>query len=222
MLLSGLLALLLGVLMLAWPSISIVAAAVVVGAYLLITGVAPVGAAFSPEVSVGGRVVLFLSGATSLILAVLAFDHSDDAALLATLAGIGFLLPGIAFTVSAISDPILPGRGWNVLFGAVSVIAATVVLSSQVESVRTLVLVIGTWLVVVGVFEVVAARGVRSADSRQRLRAAFGDIRMLCHDVGLMNPIAVSMWRICKIDGPPSQYRSEPARAPLPTRATDA
>jgi hypothetical protein len=56
----------------------------------------------------------------------------------------------------------------------------------------------------------------RSAESRQWLRDMFGDVRMLCHDTGLMNPLARLMWRICKIDGPPSRYRSEPARTHLP------
>jgi hypothetical protein len=53
----------------------------------------------------------------------------------------------------------------------------------------------------------------RSPESRQFLRDMFGDVRMLCHDTGLMNPLAKLMWRICKIDGPPSRYRSEPQRA---------
>ncbi|MGP4053848.1 AurF N-oxygenase family protein [Mycobacterium sp. 4D054] len=48
--------------------------------------------------------------------------------------------------------------------------------------------------------------------ARQFLRDMFGDVRMLCHETGLMNPFAKLMWRICKIDGPPSRYRSEPAR----------
>ncbi|BBX20287.1 hypothetical protein CRI77_04015 [Mycolicibacterium duvalii] len=52
----------------------------------------------------------------------------------------------------------------------------------------------------------------RSPQARQFLRDMFGDVRMLCHDTGLMNPFAKLMWRICKIDGPPSRYRSEPAR----------
>jgi P-aminobenzoate N-oxygenase AurF len=59
-------------------------------------------------------------------------------------------------------------------------------------------------------------------DSRQTLRDMFGDVRMLCHDVGLMNPVARWMWRICKIDGPPSRYRGEPQRAHPPTRVTAA
>jgi P-aminobenzoate N-oxygenase AurF len=52
----------------------------------------------------------------------------------------------------------------------------------------------------------------RSPESRQWLRDMFGDVRMLCHDTGLMNPAAKVVWRICKIDGRPSRYRSEPAR----------
>ena len=52
-------------------------------------------------------------------------------------------------------------------------------------------------------------------ESRKILRDMFGDVRMLCHDTGLMNPIAKLMWHICKIDGPPSRYRSEPQREHL-------
>ncbi|MCV7260373.1 hypothetical protein [Rhodococcus jostii RHA1] [Mycobacterium shimoidei] len=50
-------------------------------------------------------------------------------------------------------------------------------------------------------------------NSRQTLRDMFADIRMLCHELGLMNPLALLVWRLCKIDGPPSRYRSEPQRA---------
>jgi hypothetical protein len=49
-------------------------------------------------------------------------------------------------------------------------------------------------------------------EARQFLRDMFGDVRMLAHDTGLMNPIAKLIWRICKIDGRASRYRSEPQR----------
>jgi hypothetical protein len=52
----------------------------------------------------------------------------------------------------------------------------------------------------------------RSPESRQMLRDMFGDVRMLCKDTGLINPIAKLVWRICRIDGRPSRYRSEPQR----------
>jgi len=41
-------------------------------------------------------------------------------------------------------------------------------------------------------------------------------VRMLCDETGLMNPAAKLMWRICKINGEPSRYRSEPQRQHLP------
>ncbi len=59
----------------------------------------------------------------------------------------------------------------------------------------------------------------RSPDSRKMLRDVFGDIRMLCYDTGLMNPLAKAVWRLCKIGGPPSRFRSEPQRAHLTTAA---
>lgn len=52
----------------------------------------------------------------------------------------------------------------------------------------------------------------RAPKSRQFLRDMFGDVRMLCHETGLMNPFAKLVWRMCRIDGKPSRYRSEPAR----------
>jgi hypothetical protein len=49
-------------------------------------------------------------------------------------------------------------------------------------------------------------------ESRKFLRDMFGDVRMLARDTGLWNPLARLIWRLCKIDGRPSRYRSEPQR----------
>jgi hypothetical protein len=59
-------------------------------------------------------------------------------------------------------------------------------------------------------------------ESRQTLRIMFGDIRMLCDDLGLMNPFALLLWRICRISGSASRYRSEPQRAHLSNPANAA
>jgi uncharacterized membrane protein HdeD (DUF308 family) len=162
-LLSGVLSVILGILVLVWPGISILVAACLFGAYLLISGIAQVVFAFSLHVSAGGRVLLFISGAASLVLAVLAFRHFGNAVLLLAIwIGIGFIFRGVATTVSAISDPTLPGRGWQIFFGVVSLIAGVVVLASPFESLVTLTLVVGIWLIIGGVFEVISAIGVRS------------------------------------------------------------
>lgn len=168
-LVSGVLSVVLGVVVLAWPQISVLAAAIAFGVYLLITGAAQVVFAFSLHVSAGSRILLFISGAASLILAVLAFRHFGNAVLLLAIwIGVGFIFRGVATTVSAISDPHLPGRGWQIFIGVISLLAGIVVMASPFESIITLALVVGIWLVVIGVFEVVSAFGIRKASHTLR------------------------------------------------------
>ena len=176
-LLSGILAVILGILVLVWPGKTVVVAAIFFGAYLLITGIAQVIFAFSLDVSAGGRVLLFLSGAASLILAVLCFRHFGEGyavLLLAIWIGVGFIFRGVATTVSAISDPGLPGRGWSIFFGVITIIAGVIVMASPFESIVTLALVVGIWLIVIGVFEVVSAFGIRKGgkEIKERVQKA--------------------------------------------------
>jgi uncharacterized membrane protein HdeD (DUF308 family) len=162
--LSGILAVILGILALTWPGITIVVAAIFFGAYLLVTGFAQVLFAFSLHVSAGGRVLLFISGAAALILAVLCFRSlAQSILLLAIWIGVGFIFRGVATAVSAISDPTLPGRWWEIFIGGISLVAGVVMLASPFESIATLTVVVGIWLIVIGVFEVVSSFGIRKA-----------------------------------------------------------
>jgi uncharacterized membrane protein HdeD (DUF308 family) len=167
-LVSGILALILGILVLAWPGETLLIAAVLFGLYLLITGIAQVFFAFSLHVSAGGRVLLFISGAASLVLAVLAFRHfgSDPFTAILFLAiwiGVGFIFRGVATAVSAISDPALPGRAWEIFLGLISLLAGVVMIASPFETIAILALVVGIWLIVIGVFEIVSSFAIRSA-----------------------------------------------------------
>ena len=163
-LLSGLLAVILGILVLAWPGITLVIAAIFFGAYLLVTGAAQVAFAFSLHVSSGGRVLLFISGAAALILAVLCFRSLQESILLLAIwIGVGFIFRGVATAVSAISDPTVPGRWWEIFIGGISLVAGVVMLASPFESIATLTIVVGIWLIVIGVFEAVSAFGIRKA-----------------------------------------------------------
>jgi uncharacterized membrane protein HdeD (DUF308 family) len=121
-------------------------------------------------VSAGGRVLLFISGAAGLILGILAFRSlvitKDDATailLLAIWIAVGFIFRGVATTVAAISDPDMPGRGWEIFFGVISILAGIVVMSSPLSSLGILAWVTGIWLIVMGVFEIVSAFGIRKA-----------------------------------------------------------
>jgi uncharacterized membrane protein HdeD (DUF308 family) len=176
-LLSGILAVILGIVVLTWPGKTIIVAAIIFGAYLLVTGFAQVIFAFSLHVSAGGRVLLFISGAASLILAVLCFRSLQDSILLLAIwIGVGFIFRGVATAVSAISDPTLPGRGWEIFIGGISLLAGVVMLASPFESVATLTLVVGIWLIVIGVMEVVSAFGIRGASKNLASRVAKAEV----------------------------------------------
>src|SRR6202012_159190 len=168
-LVSGILSLILGILVLAWPGISILVAAVWFGVYLLLIGIAQVVFAFSLHVTAGSRILLFISGAASLILAVLAFRHFGQGyaiLLLAIWIGVAFIFRGVATSISAISEPRVPGRGWQIFGGVISLIAGVVMIGSRFESLAILILVVGIWLIVIGIFEIVSSFGIRSASKR--------------------------------------------------------
>jgi uncharacterized membrane protein HdeD (DUF308 family) len=161
---SGLLAVVLGVVILAWPGKSIIVASVLLGIYLVVSGVAQVIFAFSLHVSAGSRILLFVSGAASLILAVLAFRHFGEGyaiLLLGIWIGVGFVFRGVATTVTAISDSALPGRGWAIFFGVITIIAGLIVLAYPYDSLVTLTLVTGIWLIITGVFEITSGFMIR-------------------------------------------------------------
>jgi uncharacterized membrane protein HdeD (DUF308 family) len=156
----GVLNLILGIAVLAWPGMSILVAAVLFGAFLVISGIAQVAAAFALDVSAGSRVLLFISGALSVVLGVLAFRHFGQGyavLLLAIWIGVGFIFQGVAEAVMAISHPLLPARGWHTFLGILTVIAGMVVLGWPFDSIVVLAIVAGAWLVVIGIVQIIWA-----------------------------------------------------------------
>ena len=105
-----------------------------------------------------------MTGALLFVLAILSFRHFGDgyAVLLLTLwIGIGFIFLGVAELAVAISERDLPGRGWYVVFGVMSVIAGAIVLVWPFDSLVVLTLVSGVSLVILGVIQIVQAFQIR-------------------------------------------------------------
>ena len=162
---SGVLAAILGVVILAWPGPSIVVASAVFGVYLVVSGVALVVAAFSLPTSGASRFLNFISGVASVVLGILAFRHFGEGyavLLLAIWIGVGFIVRGVSALATAIAEKQLPGRGWAIFFGIVSVLAGFVVLAYPFDSIVTLALVVGIWLIVLGAVEIISGFGMRS------------------------------------------------------------
>ncbi len=163
-LLSGIFAVILGVLMLAWPGKTLLVGAIMFGVYLVVSGIYQVFFALTLHVSSGGRFLLFISGTAALVLAVLAFRHFGEGyaiLLLAIWIAVGFVFRGVSTLSLAISDPTLPARGWEIFFGAASLIAGLVMLAWPGPSLLSLLTVVGVWLIVIGGFEIGTAFAIR-------------------------------------------------------------
>jgi uncharacterized membrane protein HdeD (DUF308 family) len=157
---SGVIAIILGALMLVWPGKTVLVATALFGLYLLVVGSAQLFIAMASELSGGGRALLFISGAVSVILAVLTFRYFGEAfaiLLFAVYIGISFIIRGVATTVAAISDAEGRARGWDIFFGIMSVLAGIIMLLVPFTSIVTLAVVTGAFLVALGLFEIVSA-----------------------------------------------------------------
>jgi uncharacterized membrane protein HdeD (DUF308 family) len=163
-LVSGVLTILLGVMVLAWPGPSILVVSTMFGVYLLVSGFAELFLAFTLPRSAATRVILFLTGALSLVLAILCFRHFGEAyavLMLSLWIGIGFIFLSVSENAVAISERNLPGRGWYVVLGVMSVIAGAVVLVWPFDSILVLTLVSGVSLVTLGAIQIVQVVQIR-------------------------------------------------------------
>ena len=110
----------LGGLILAWPGTSILVASTLFGVYLLLSGFAGVAMAFTLPESAGMRLMLFISGVLSVILAVLCFRNFGNPypiLLLSIWIGASFVVQGFAIVAVAVSYKALPARGWYGVLG---------------------------------------------------------------------------------------------------------
>jgi uncharacterized membrane protein HdeD (DUF308 family) len=165
-LVAGLLTIVLGAIVLAWPGPSILVASTLFGVYLLFSGLTELFLAFTLPRSAAIRVMLFISGALSLVLAMLSFRHFGDAyavLLLSLWIGIGFIFQGVTGVAAGISESDLPGRGWYVTAGIISVIAGLMVLVWPFDSIALLTLAAGICLIVIGITQMVQAFQTRKA-----------------------------------------------------------
>ncbi|MFD0147855.1 HdeD family acid-resistance protein [Streptomyces sp. NPDC127132] len=163
LLVAGLVSVVLGILVLVWPDASLRVAGVLFGLYLLFSGVMQLVAAFGTHATTALRVMAFISGALSILLGLFCFRGAMQSTLLLALwIGIGWLFRGITQTVAAASDAAMPARGWQIFLGVVSAIAGVVLIVSPLESAKVLTVLVGVWLLVVGVVEAVTAFVIRS------------------------------------------------------------
>jgi uncharacterized membrane protein HdeD (DUF308 family) len=154
-----------GICAVVWPGITLLAAAILFGAQLILAGVYRlVGAFASTDASGATRVLLALLGVFSLIVGLYAVRHVLlTIVALALLLGIFWVVNGVIEMFTALSHREMAGRAWRFVLGVLSVIAGVILLAIPGISLLTLVVLVSVWLIIFGSMEISMALRIRSS-----------------------------------------------------------
>ena len=162
-LILGLVTLVLGVIVTAHPNGSLNVLAVLIGIAALVLGLFHLIRAF--DRTARHRAWLGTAGLVFVLLGVVLIRHLHlTIALIGLLVGLTWIVQGIAALMSAVTGP-REGAVWWGVFGALSLIAGIVVIASPEASVTVLAVLVGIWLLVMGLLEIVAALILQHAQS---------------------------------------------------------
>lgn len=162
----GLLSIVIGIVIMAWPGKTVVVVAVILAIWLVVSGIFEIVRGFGRGLSGGMRALLFIGGVLSLILGLFAFrgfvveDSPLDAVwLLALFVAINFIFSGIGqlFTAGEVKE----GRGWNIFGGIVSLLLGIIILVVPGDVVL-LAWIFGIFVVISGIMLIVSAFRVKS------------------------------------------------------------
>lgn len=164
----GILTLIAGVAVVAWPGPTVLAIAVLFGIQLVVVGIFQFVNAFAgSDLSGGVRVMSAVLGLLAFVVGLYAVRHVlISVVALALLLGIFWVVNGFAEIFNALAHRDSPHRGWRGFTGVLSILAGVVVLAYPGISLVTLALVLGIWLIIYGVMEIGMAFRVRSALGR--------------------------------------------------------
>jgi uncharacterized membrane protein HdeD (DUF308 family) len=161
----GVLSVLLGLLFLFWPGKTIVVIAVIFGVWLIVSGIVQLVQGFNSDLGTGERVLAVIVGVISIVLGVLCFRGgiTNGVYILSLFVGFSFLFRGIWQFIIGLQNKGQSGRGLLIIGGILGIIAGIIVLSAPFESLEVLALIMGIWLVIMGIIEVVYSFGIKKA-----------------------------------------------------------
>lgn len=160
-LILGLVSLVVGIIVLIRPFTAVNVAAIIFGIWLLVSGIFQLVQAFNSRLETMARVLNAITGVIGIILGIICFESVENRiALLILFIGIWWILRGIMQII--IGATRTEGGGIDIFLGIVGLIAGVIVLVWPIGSLAVLTLVVGVWLIVLGIFEVIAAFRTKS------------------------------------------------------------
>jgi uncharacterized membrane protein HdeD (DUF308 family) len=159
----GIVTLGLGIVVTLHPKDTIYAFAVVVGIWLFVAGLFRIILAIADSEDTGDeRWLTALLGLVSVVIGILVLHHTDETiTTLAFLIGLFWVIGGIIEFFTAYSDRGSPARGWRLVMGLLAIAAGVVTLVWPHLTVNALAVLIGIWLIIYGLLEVVLSVQLR-------------------------------------------------------------
>jgi uncharacterized membrane protein HdeD (DUF308 family) len=168
----GVIAILFGLLALFWPSVTILALALLFGAYALVDGVGMVFDAFRGERTGGQRAAYLIGGLLGVAAgAVTLFWPGITALVLVILVGVWAVVTGILDIVAATQ---LRGAWLLILVGVLSLLAGVLILFRPDAGAIVIAQVIGIYAIISGVLMLMELYRIRRARSTTNRAAAAG------------------------------------------------
>jgi uncharacterized membrane protein HdeD (DUF308 family) len=167
---AGIVAVILGIVLLVWPEKTLGVVAIFLGIYFLVSGIVRLGLGiFSKGISGGLRTLDILLGVLLVIAGIIALKNAAATAaalliLVVAIIGVGWIIEGVLAIVESRGTA---SPGWAVTFGIISIIAGIIVLVIPGWSAVWLVFTTAIILIILGVLGVIRAftfgREVRAA-----------------------------------------------------------
>ena len=158
----GVVTLILGIIVTFHPGGSLNVVAVLLGIAAIVSGIFHLVRIFGRGEA--HRVWSGIVGLVFIVVGVVLIRHLHlTLALVGLYVGLVWIVQGVVALVAAFAGGARGGRGWWIFFGAISVIAGIVVVSTPVDSLTVLAVLLGIWFIVMGIIEIIGGLMIRRA-----------------------------------------------------------
>lgn len=157
----GVLTVVLGGIVIAWPDTTLKVLSVLLGIQLLIFGLYRLVRAFAEDTVSKG--LSGFVGVLGLIAGVVVIRNPfETVEVLAVILGVLWIVAGAIDLIGSLADSTLPERGWIAIGGALSILAGIVVVGWPGPTVLVLAWIAGLYLIVLGLFLIVSSLSLRN------------------------------------------------------------
>lgn len=159
----GIVTLIIGVLVVARPKDTVYFVAIIIGIWLFVAGLFRIVMAIADDEDSGGtRWLMAFLGLLSVVVGIFFLRRTEQTVTtLAFLLGLFWVVAGIVEFFHAYSDRGGPARGWRIAMGLLAFAAGIVTLVVPHLTLGALAVIMGVWLMIYGVLEVVLSLQLR-------------------------------------------------------------